>query len=100
MRFLVTATPKFDVPSELLPSLLDAEPEWRERYRDRLDAYAWFPGGGGFGIADVDSEETLSAMVSEHPFSWCSDTQLRPIVDADVAVGQARAALERMTARA
>ena len=60
MRFLVTATPKFDVPPELLPSLLDAEPEWRERYRDRLDAYAWFPGGGGFGIVDVDSEETLT----------------------------------------
>ena len=89
MRFLVVSLPSSaPVPTELLPGLLDAEREWRDRHSDRIESYGWFAGRGGFGIVDAADEVTLSRMVTEHPFTPFSELQIRPIVDADVAAGQ------------
>jgi hypothetical protein len=84
MRFLVIAEPVVYPPPELLPSLLAAEKEWRDRYADRLDTYAWFAaGGGGTGIIDVDDAETLFQAINEHPFCPYTKTEARPLADAD-----------------
>jgi hypothetical protein len=93
MRFLVLAEPGMSPNPEELPSLFAAEKQWRSRYADRLDAYAWFAAGGGCGIIDVDREETLSQAICEHPFYPFTKTEVRPLVDADVAAGQLEAAL-------
>ena len=86
MRFLVIAEPDVVPAPELLPSLLAAEKEWRDRYADRLDAYAWFAaGGGGTGIIDVDDAETLFQAINEHPFCPYTKTAVRPLADADGA---------------
>jgi hypothetical protein len=100
MRFLVIAEPNGNiVPPELLPALLAEEQEWRQRYRDRLDAYDWFAAGGGFGILDTDDEVVLCRAVAEHPFNPFTTTQVRPIVNADSASGQIREVVEaRLTA--
>jgi len=95
MRFLVISTPKYQVPVEQLPGLLAAEREWYDRNREYLEAYGWFADSGGFGIADVPDVETLSRINREHPFAYTSDTQIRAVVDADVAVQQVRALLEQ-----
>lgn len=80
MRFLVIPEPNtLTPPPELLPSLLAAEKEWRNRYADRLDGYAWFASGGGTGIIDVDDGETLFQAVSEHPFCPFTKIDVRPL---------------------
>jgi hypothetical protein len=99
MRFLVIATPTAGaVPPEALPSLLDAEEAWLERFRPRLDVYGWFPGGGGFGVVRADDEETLNRAVAEHPFTPFSRLQVRPVVDGRMAAGQLREVLEHRRA--
>jgi muconolactone delta-isomerase len=70
---------------ENLPSLVAAEKEWRNRYADRLDAYAWFANGGGTGIIDVDDAETLFQAINEHPFCPYTKVDVRPLVDAEAA---------------
>ena len=80
------------VPEELLPSLFAAEKQWRDRYADRLDSYAWFAAGGGTGIIDVDDAETLAEAIHSHPFSPYSRTEVRPVADADVIARRLEAA--------
>ena len=95
MRFLVISTPQHQVPVEQLPGLLTAEREWYDRNREYLEAYGWFADKGGFGLVDVPDLETLSRVNKEHPFAYISETQIRAVVDADVAVQQVRALLEQ-----
>jgi muconolactone delta-isomerase len=85
MRFLVLAEPAAPAPFDLIPSLIAAEQQWRERYADRLEAYAWFATGGGTGIIDVDDAETLFQAIAEHPFCPYTKTEVRPLADADDA---------------
>jgi hypothetical protein len=95
MRFLVISTPMHQVPLEQLPGLLAAEREWYDRNREYLEAYGWFADRGGFGLVDVPDLETLSRVNKEHPFAYNSETQIRAVVDADVAVQQVRTLLEQ-----
>jgi hypothetical protein len=95
MRFLVISTPKYHVPLEQIPDLLAAEREWYDRNREYIEAYGWFADRGGFGLVDVPDIETLSRINLEHPFAYNSETEIRPVVDADVAVQQLRTLLEQ-----
>jgi hypothetical protein len=95
MRFLVISTPQYQVPLEQLPGLLAAEREWYDRNREYLEAYGWFADRGGFGLVDVPDVDTLSRINKEHPFAYNSETQIRAVVDADVAVQQVRTLLEQ-----
>ena len=96
MRFLVISTPKHQVPVEQVPGLLAAEREWYDRNREYLEEYGWFADKGGFGLVDVPDLETLSRVNKEHPFADNSETQIRGVIDADVAVQQVRALLEQL----
>jgi hypothetical protein len=95
MRFLVISTPMHQVPVEQLPGLLTAQREWYDRNREYLDEYGWFADKGGFGLVDVPDLETLSRVNKEHPFFYNSETEIRAVVDADVAVQQVRTLLEQ-----
>lgn len=95
MRFLVIVTPKHQVPIEQLPGLLAAERQWYDHNREYLEAYGWFADKGGFGLVDVPDIETLSRVNKEHPFFYNSETEIRAVVDADVAVQQVRTLLEQ-----
>lgn len=100
MRFLVIATPEFPAPVEVVPALIDAAEKWQERYSDKLEAFGLFPGGGGFGIADVSDEAELHRIILENPFTAFSDYDIKVIVDAPTGWRQARAAFAAMTASA
>jgi hypothetical protein len=94
MRFLVIAEPNGNpVPPESIPSLLEAERGWRDRYADRLDDYHWYATGGGGAIVDVDDAESLCQAIFEHPFTPYTQTQVRPLVDADAAARGLEASL-------
>ena len=91
MRFLVIANPTGTPDSpEHLEALLDAERDWRARHAGRVDVYAWFVTGGGFGVVDVEDEAALYDAIMSHPFTPLSRYDVRPLVDADVASQRTR----------
>lgn len=100
MRFLVIATAKFPAPPEIVPGLIDAAEEWQKRYTDKFETFGLFPGGGGFGIADVSDEADLHRIILENPFTPFSEYEIKVIVDAPTAWRQAREAFASMMASA
>jgi hypothetical protein len=100
MRVLVVGTPKFQVPPDQLPSIVDGAIAWHERYQDKFESFGLFPGGGGFGVVKVDDEAELNQLILEMPFSWFSDVQIRPAVEAEVGWQQLQQAVQSMAAMA
>lgn len=97
MRILVIARPQFPIPPEQFPALMDGFAAWRERYRDKMEVFEFFAGGGGgFGIVSVRDEAELNQMMLEWPFTPFSDMELRPTLNGDVALQQWREALAAM----
>jgi hypothetical protein len=51
MRVFVLVEPKFLIPPEMFPTLLDGFAAWRDAHRKSMEAFEFFAGGGGgFGI--------------------------------------------------
>ncbi len=92
----MVSRPQFFVPPDQDPALFDAFADWRERYRDSMESFEFFAGGGGgFGIFDGD-EATLNAMMVRYPFFPYSQITVRPILDGDSALGQWREIMSEM----
>ena len=100
MRVLVIGTPKFQIPQDQLPSILDAAIAWHERYQDKFQAFGTFPAGGGFGVVEVADETELNQLIIEMPFSWFSDVQVKPFVDGAAGLHQLKQAVDAMAAMA
>jgi hypothetical protein len=100
MRALVVGTPKFQIPPDQLPGIVDGAIAWHERYQDKFDAFGTFPGGGGFGVVNVEDETELNQMIIEMPFSWFSDIQVRPFVAGAAGLQQVKQAVDAMAAMA
>jgi hypothetical protein len=96
MKVLVVATPRHPVTPDQLGPMVDGALAWYDRYKDRFQAFGNFPGGGGFGVIDVDSSETLNQMILEMPFSFVSDLEIRPFVPGDAGFRQVKEALANM----
>ncbi len=97
MRVMVLVEPKFAIPPEMFPVLLDGFAAWREQYRQSMESFEFFVGGGGgFGIINAPDEETLNRMMVEYPFTPFSEITVRPILDGDVALGQWREVMRQM----
>jgi muconolactone delta-isomerase len=90
MQFLVVAKPQFQAPPDQLPAMIEAAMEWTDRYANELKEFGTFPGGGGFGIADVPDVETLNQMIVEMPFSPFSTHEIYPIVPGATGLSQLR----------
>jgi muconolactone delta-isomerase len=89
MRAFVMVEPKFILPPEILPTVLEGFVAWREANRERMEAFEFFAGsGGGFGIFNVPDEATLHRIMFENPLTPYSAVTVRPIFDGDTALGQ------------
>ena len=97
MRALVIGTPKFPIPPEQLPEVVEGAIAWSERHRDSLEAFGTFIGGGGFGVVNVADEEALNQLVIEMPFSWFSDVDVRPFVEGEAGLRQLQQAVQAMS---
>jgi hypothetical protein len=91
MRALIVATPAFPIPPQELPRIAEEALLWSERHKDELDQFGMFPGGGGFGVADVADEAALSQLIMEMPFSPFSHHDVRPFVPGQTALHQLQA---------
>jgi hypothetical protein len=97
MRVLVLAEPKYFVPPEMFPTLLEGFAAWREAHREMIESFEFFAGGGGgFGIANVPDEATLNRMMVEYPFLLYNEITVRPILDGDTALAQWREIMSEM----
>ena len=100
MRVLVIGTPKFQIPPDQLPSIVEGAIAWHERYEDKFEAFGLFPGGGGFGVINVADEVELNQLILEMPFSWFSDVQIRAAVEPEVGWQQLQQAVQAIGALA
>ncbi len=96
MRVLVVGIPQFPIPPEQLSAMAEAGLAWYQRYQDQLEAFGNFPGGGGFGVVNVDDAETLNQMLLEMPFVPFSRLEVRPVVPGETAFHQLRDAAAAM----
>ncbi len=96
MRFIIFAEPKFQAPPDQLSRLIDGSLEWNSRYREHLQEFGLFPGGGGFALVNVPDEATLNEMVVRHPFAFFSDIQAIPFVDGETGWQQLREAAQAL----
>ncbi len=89
MRFVVHTRLISAVPPEQLPSIMERFAEWRERYRDHMESFEFYAGGGGgFMVIDVSNEVELNQMMSEYPFMAYLDVDTHPIIDGDTGLNQ------------
>jgi len=101
MRFVAIVRPKVPIPPEQLGGVLEGFAQWRERYRDNLEVFEFFAGGGGgFGICDVPDVETLNQLMVDNPINFFSDVEIRPTISGDVALKQWQGAAAMMMAGA
>ena len=89
MRFVVHTRLISAVPPEQLPSIMERFAEWRERYRDHMESFEFYAGGGGgFMVIDVSNEVELNQMMSKYPFMAYLDVDIHPIIDGDTGLNQ------------
>lgn len=86
MRVAVIYRPRNSPPPEVMPKLFEELAGWVERHRDRMETLQFFVAGGGFGVVEVDDSEELQRIIAEHPFTPFADVEIKPVVDADVAL--------------
>ena len=97
MRAMVITRPQSPPPLDLFPALFDRFADWRERYRDRMESFEFFAGGGGgFGVVNVADEATLNQIMVEYPLLPFSEVEVHPLVDGDTALNQWRQTLQQM----
>jgi hypothetical protein len=97
MRVFVLVEPKFFIPPEMFPTLLDGFAAWRDSHRESMEAFEFFAGGGGgFGILNVPDEATLNRKMVQYPFTPFSELTIRSILDGDTALGQWREIMSGM----
>src|SRR5215204_661658 len=97
MRVLVVASPAFPIPPEELPAVVEGALGWAEQHRDELELFGTFPGGGGFGVAEVADEMALNRLMLDMPFAPFSHHEIHPFVPG---VEGLRALHESLAARA
>ena len=91
MSVFVLVEPKFFIPPEMFPTLLDGFAAWRDAHRESMEAFEFFTGGGGgFGILNVPDEATLNRIMVQYPFTPFSEITIRSILDGDTALRQWR----------
>ena len=91
MRVFVLVEPKFFIPPEMFPTLLEGFAAWRDAHRESMEVFEFFAGGGGgFGVLNVPDEATLNRMMVQYPFTPFSEVTVRPILDGDTALEQWR----------
>lgn len=97
MRIFVMSVPKFPMPLEQMPAVVQGFVAWREKYRPVMESFETFAGtGGGYGVLNVPDESMLNQIMQEFPLGAFSEMSLRPVIDGDQALAQWQAMLQAM----
>lgn len=94
MRIMIVIKPRFPLPPELAPSLVDGFVAWWDRYRDRWESAGFFAGGGGGGgICNVADLMEFHTMMQEWPFTPFNHFDIHPLIDMDEALDHWKSAI-------
>jgi hypothetical protein len=75
---------------EMMPALLQAFKDWRQRWRPKMEMFEFFTSGaGGWGVFNAQDEQELSQAMMEYPFGQFSLVETIPTVDGDAALDRA-----------
>lgn len=97
MRVLVLTNSKFPPPPEHVKTMINGFAQWREQYRNKMEAFFFYAGrNAGGGILNVSDEAELNQIINDWPLTPYSDIDVIPIVDGDVALKQLQARVDRM----
>ena len=89
MRVLVIARNKHLTPMEALPAMTEGFRAWRDRYRNKMEVFSFFPdSNGGCAVVTTKDEAELHQILLEWPFTPYSEIETLPLVDGDVALRQ------------
>ena len=87
-------------PPDQLPMLLQAFAHWRDKWREKMEVFAFWAGRqGGLGVLNVADESELSQMMFEFPLNPFSTVEARPIVDGDEALQRLTQTINQMLAQ-
>jgi hypothetical protein len=98
MKFLVTVTPRqVPIPPGMAADMLEAQGSWlKERVDDgTIECLYGTVGGGGFGVANVDSHEQMHALLVGSPGYALADYDVKAIGDSAAMLAEGVAALRR-----
>jgi muconolactone delta-isomerase len=98
MKFLIMVTPaQVPLPPGIVADLLAAQKDWlNERIADgKIESVYGIAGGGGFGVANVDSHEELHEMLVGSPGFPISEFEVKAIGDLNTTIDAGIAALRR-----
>ena len=97
MRVMILVEDKYSVPPDQIPALLEGFAAWRECYRDRMESFEFFAGGGGgFGVVNMPDEAALHRMIVEYPLNPFIEITVRPVLEGDIALGQMQEVMRQM----
>jgi muconolactone delta-isomerase len=102
MKYLVTIRRRdgVPIPPDAIAGMLMAQREWLEARIDAGDldcAYVFAQGSGGIGIANADSAEELSEMLTSSPAFVLASIEVQPLADIST-LAHATEALRRVAA--
>jgi muconolactone delta-isomerase len=98
MKFLVIVTPRpVPLPPNVIADLLTAQKDWlKQRIADgTVETLYGFVGGGGIGIANVDSHEQMNELLVSSPAFPITDFEVKPIGDFETTLDAGVAALRQ-----
>ena len=76
-------------PPDQLPMLIQAFKAWRNKWRDKMEAFEFFAGrGGGWGVFNTSDETEFSQAMMEFPLNPFSTVAVHPTVDGDDALNR------------
>ena len=89
MRFVVISQPLSPVPPEQLPSIMERFADWRAQYREHMQSFEFFAGGGGgYMVLDTPDEILLNRIMAEYPLAAYLEVKVHPIIDGDTGLAQ------------
>lgn len=100
MRTLIIVEPgPVGPPPEMLPMVLGAFKDWRDRWRPKMEMFEFFAGrGGGWGVFNTANETELAQAMAEFPFAPFSSIQVHPTMNGDEGLAMTIATTNQMLA--
>jgi hypothetical protein len=96
MKALVLARPRYQIPPDQAPMIVQGGIDWYERYKGRFTEFGTFLGGGGFGVVEVESTDELGKMIAEMPFSAFMEITAELYLEGDKGFHQFQDAIQAM----
>ncbi len=101
MKFVLTTTPRGNLPPQLAEPLFQATKQWLadKKTDGTIDITHGFPEGGGLSIANANSHEDLMNTIRGFPLFPFVEWDIRPLVEINESLDSAAGVFRKMAAQ-